>query len=509
MATTETRTGFRLPWAADRTSSREADELDGPRAVENEADRGPDPEDRAPDAQVDPAAPGGELGGSTPDASPAHVAAPEAHQGTTPASAGAPARRPTKFMADLMKAMHTAAEEARSGSLEQFRHDGQAFVEQIHARSATQVEDLRRRTDDDVTGIKDWSKAEIARVREETEERITARRQQLEGQLERQAALVEREIEKVRAKVAGYEAEMQAFFDKMLAEEDPTFFAALAAQMPEPPTFEEIDEEALDELLREPEPVVAPEVEVAAVETAATTVETAGTPVEATAEPEATAVDEPVIAAESAEPATAESAEPGELETAMAAIQAAAEAAATSEPGDGTQVVAEPAAETGTDETPTEPDSAAEPGVDPRIAMLGLTPDFAAAEAEAAASASAYAGEGIDEMGEDTVSARLAGLVQPAAGAAPDPASTVTSQVVVVGLVSVASIASFKRHLGRLAGVAHVGVSSGPDGEFVYTVTHDPAASLAELIPTIPGFGARVTGSGDGFVNVSAGDPEA
>jgi hypothetical protein len=74
--------------------------------------------------------------------------------------------------------------------------------------------------------------------------------------------------------------------------------------------------------------------------------------------------------------------------------------------------------------------------------------------------------------------------------------------------VSVASIASFKRHLGRLAGVAHVGVSSGPDGEFVFAVEHDAATSLRDLIPTIPGFAARVVGSGDGVVQVSAQDPQ-
>jgi hypothetical protein len=84
-----------------------------------------------------------------------------------------------------------------------------------------------------------------------------------------------------------------------------------------------------------------------------------------------------------------------------------------------------------------------------------------------------------------------------------------TTQVVVTGLVSVASIASFKRHLGRLAGVQAVGVASGPGGEFVFHVTHSPDVSFREVIPSMPGFGARVTGSGDGVVSVAARDPEA
>jgi hypothetical protein len=135
--------------------------------------------------------------------------------------------------------------------------------------------------------------------------------------------------------------------------------------------------------------------------------------------------------------------------------------------------------------------------------MLGLTPDFAAAEM-AAAEAAAADTEEMPEIGGEALEARLSGLVGSDTPAA--PVATVTTQVVVTGLVSVASIASFKRHLGRLAGVAHVGVSSGPDGEFLFTIEHQPEVALRELIPTIPGFGARVVGSSDGTVHVSAQD---
>ena len=64
--------------------------------------------------------------------------------------------------------------------------------------------------------------------------------------------------------------------------------------------------------------------------------------------------------------------------------------------------------------------------------------------------------------------------------------------------MSVASIASFKRHLGRLAGVQYVAVASGPDGEFVFNLNHRPDVSFRDAIPTMPGFAARVTSSGDG-----------
>jgi hypothetical protein len=108
---------------------------------------------------------------------------------------------------------------------------------------------------------------------------------------------------------------------------------------------------------------------------------------------------------------------------------------------------------------------------------------------------------------EPSLADRLASLL-PGGGAATADATPTTTQVIVTGLVSVASIASFKRHLGRLHGVQSVSVASGPDGEFMFTVTHRADATFRDAIPTLPGFGARITGTGDGVVHVTARDPE-
>ena len=116
----------------------------------------------------------------------------------------------------------------------------------------------------------------------------------------------------------------------------------------------------------------------------------------------------------------------------------------------------------------------------------------------------------IPTLDDDALAARIAGLVPDADAATNMPeAETVSTRVVVVGLVSVASIAGFKRHLGRVAGVQSVGVSSGPDGEFVFVVTHGPDVVLRDGIATLPGFGARVTGESDEGLEVTAKDPEA
>ena len=527
MATTDTRTGFRLPWSTDRTASREAsaetaEELAAGAPnhdVAFGAPTAPDPVETSPHdaagdgvqgqedapvtilapdtapvhAQADPPAPAFEHAG-TPD-----LGAPvEAPLAGTPA--GSAPRRPTKFLADLTRAMQAAAEQARAATLEQFRGEGTAVIEQIRSRSTTGATELRRHADDDVATVKEWSKAEITRIREETERRVGMRREQLEGQLERHAALVEHEVEKVRGRLAAFETQMGQFFDDLAGENDPAVFAARAANLPEPPSFDDLDEDAMTALLREPGLGVPDP----GTQETVTAVAEAPDPA---IEPAAVADTE----AGQVEAETTATGGPVDPEASMAAIQAAAEAAAAADAAQPTtETVAEIASEPTTeaplgaaDDAPAS--SSPETELDPRLAMLGLTPDFAAAEVEAVEMAAAEIDD-VPEIGGDALAARLSGLVP----GEPDGTAeaVVTTQVIVTGLVSVASIASFKRHMGRLPGVSHVGVSSGPDAEFVFAVTHEPATALRDLIPTLPGFAARIAGSGDGVIQVSAQDPQ-
>ena len=547
MATTESRTGFRLPWSADRAPSRDGFEetsgadpsapIDGPDASDvdmidsdSTLDTGAAGEAKAA-AAVAVAEPPVELASVPMRAVNDGARTEAAIADPAPAHEAAPSRRPTKFLTDLTHAMQVAAEQARAATLEQFRVDGTAYVEQIQGRSVTDAGALRTRADEDVARIKDWSKAEIARIREETESRIAGRRGQLDDQLARHRALVERDVARIEGQIAAFEAQMAAFFDELLAETDLTLLAARAQQMPEAPAFEEPDETVFTALVTEPG---------------------VGIPLQAPAAPPEPVVDpapEPVAATETIEvdpasgsvtPQAADDvAEAAEIpsdevafdrEAAMAAIQAAAEAAAALEAetaasadasGEAASGNAATADDAAVDDAAPESDSPdAEPHIvpanpwqdpDPRLAMLGLTPDFAAAEAAAAEAAAAEMQE-IPEMDEQDLTARLAGLVPSSASGAPADVSPsvplVSTQVIVSGLVSVASIASFKRHLSRAAGVRHVGVSSGPDGEFLFTVQHESEAALRDLIPTLPGFQARVTGGGNGIVTATAHDPE-
>lgn len=473
MATTDARPGFRLPWNADRADAGEGADVPSQDTPSQESVGDQESEttamiDAAP-ASSDPVAAVDSDVADAPTAEaavePAHAPEPEP-QPESDAAVGASGKKPSKFLADLTKAMQAAAESARGETLARFTAEAKSHVEQIHADSANEATELRKRADDDVAAIRDWSKAEIARIRDETDQKINTRKADLEEEVEEHAAAIERRIERVQARVAAFEAEMDAFFEKLLGEEDPTRFAAMAENLPEPPPFDG------------DEPAVA----TASVATAEA----------AEAEAPAAVADAAEATEAAADPDAQVEVESAADETAEAPAEPVAEA-----PVDGGDLFA--LADAAAAGVPTD--------VDPRLEVIGAS-DFAAAEAEAAAFTPEETSppEEIPTIGDDALAARLAHLV-PDGEAAP-PVDLTTTRVVVVGLVSVASIAGFKRHLSRVTGVQSVGVSSGPDGEFVFAVAHGPDVALSDAIALLPGFGARVTGEGDGGLTVTAHDPE-
>jgi hypothetical protein len=392
--------------------------------------------------------------------------------------------------------MQNAAEGAREETLARFSGEAKLHIEQIHADSASEATELRKRADDDVAEIRDWSKTEIARIREETDTRIGARKNELETEIEEHAAAIEARIERVQARVAAFEDEMAAFFERLLAEEDPTRFAAMAESLPEPPAFDGAM------------PITTPRVAVTAAVATAPIAE--AEPTEAEPAEAAPTEVEPQPAEAISYPAHDDDPAPQATDDVVEApaepVQDTVEAPQDAPAGAGADLFSIPTAE------PVEVDAdGASDAIgqdDPRLSALSIDPDFAAAEAEAAAFSpdDSPVEEEIPVIADDALAARLAGLVPDAADAG--QSDTHTTRVEVVGLVSVASIAGFKRHLSRVPGVHSVGVSSGPDGEFVFAVSHGAELSLHDAIPALPGFGARVTGESDGGLSVAAHDPE-
>jgi hypothetical protein len=401
MTTTEQRSGFRLPWASEpRPATPPHDEDEPPaerepagEAVTTENDGNPE----ATDMQDTTTAP-----------DPRSLAWPSADATAEPAPAAvappAPVARPRRdnpLVAGLVRAMRDAATTARQEAAARFADEAKSKVEALHSRAVDETAEIRRRADTDVAAIREWSKAEMARIREETDRQIADRKARLEAEVEAHAERVEHRVERVHAAIADFERRMDAFFEELLAEEDPARLAGLAEALPEPPS---LDIDVVDE----PDPP-------------------AGT------------LD--ALDAASAEAQAFADLDDAELDGADGATQAA-------------------------DDTPGEPDGPTSAGVD--------------------------------------VVSRLAALSGPAV-VMPEAA---TSRLAVLGLISVASIAGFKRAVARIPGVRSVTVASGPSGDFIFTVAHDPETDLPSALTALQGYAPVITGEADGLIAVTASDPE-
>jgi hypothetical protein len=463
MSTTDQRTGFRLPWS---TEGRARDSETDPELMDGES----------PDASADADATAEAVDAPATDAEPgeegATMAWPEvdrrirqigrragdrADAALADITAGAPPapRKTNALMAGLSKAMHAAAEGARAETLERLAGDAAARTESIKAAAADEATAIKQAADDDIAGIREWSKNELARIREETEAKITARRESLEHETSAHAARVEARIERVKRLVATFEATMAEFFEMLLAETDPARVALLAEQLPEAPSLE-VD----DELEAAVEAFEAAAFEAAESADVAETADVADT----------------VDASDAAlDVATAEPVE-GPLEVVMADAPAA------------TDAVEDAGAE-----------AAPEPAFDAEVAA-------AAAEAEALAAASNASPD--DEataqstaLSEEALAARLARMEH-----ADADAGTSQTELIVTGLISVAGIAGFKRAITRIPGVSSVGVTSGPGGEFVYSVSHAAETDFRAAIAGLSEFSAHITGEAEGSFQVTAAD---
>ena len=388
---------------------------------------------------ADPPAGGGESNGAWPTTDRPSAAAKPAIR--VEAGSRLP-RRDNPLVAGLVKAMREAAIASRDETTARLAAEAQARVEAIRARATDETAGLRKRAEEDVTAIREWSKAEIARVKQETDNRIDARKTALAAETDRHAASVDRLVDEVQTTVAAFEADMDRFFNELLAENDPARLATLAEQAPDPPDLRGEGPPATDFIA------------------------------------DATDADD-AVTAETAETVgavgTAETVEPDETVESAETVEHA--------------------------ET-VEPVAADDASSAPRTDLDAETGLHAAAAAEAEAEAT----EGLDQSAaESWPTAVLAGarrkdpVTSPADANGPD-----ATRLLVSGLTSVAGISAFKGALGQLPGVRSVSVSSGEPGVFVFAVNHDPGVDLDSGVSGLAGFDARVTdATNDGFTVVA------
>lgn len=147
-------------------------------------------------------------------------------------------RHPNQFLADLTDAMRSTAEAAQQAALDDCASNAASRVEQLRAQTDDGANALKEAEVADIATIRGQSRAQMEAIRAETERRIANRRNTLEQQLSGLDAAVERDVASVEEKVAVYEGELSRFFDRLLEGADPTVFAAIASQIPDPPIFE-------------------------------------------------------------------------------------------------------------------------------------------------------------------------------------------------------------------------------------------------------------------------------
>jgi len=373
------------------------------------------------------------------------------------------ASRSNPLVAGLVKAMREAALASREETTGRLTADATAQVELLREAGTARAAELRKRADEDVASIRDWSKSEVARIKQETDERIEARKNDLTTQTERHEADVEHQVEQVQKTVAAFEADMDRFFDRLLAENDPARLAALAEQAPEPP---DLAGELAD--LDEPE---APAPTIASFD-ANEDVDPndAGPDTETHGQTEGSSAWDDVAWGGVVPP------ELGDREAAEAVVT---EASAEAEPA----VTAEPVQE-------------AEPAL----------------EAEAAAQAEAASTEGLEMPDGDVWPTSVLAAARRTlhhAETAFEAAGVANTRLFVNGLTSVAGISAFKGALGQLPGVRSVSVSSGEPGVFIFTVVHSPETDLQDGVAGLTSFSARVTEASDDSLTVVAEEPAA
>ena len=472
--------------------------------------------------------------------SPAHVAT-DAPPPARHAAVEAVPRKANPLVAGLVKAMRDAARAARDETTARMRADAAARADQIRLEAVAAGAALKKRADEDVTGIREWSRAEAARIRQETESRIAERKARLATETQAHAAATEKLNGELKDAIVAFEAEMERFFDQLLKEDDPARLATLAERLPEPPTFARLGDA--------PAPARAPRAarttpRKPAVRKPAEAAPTGSTP---TAEPEATEVAATVDARLAPDAAAAAEAEAilglDEEPTATATVEEAPAAA-----DDATAVSVEADHDTNGHEAPV-----AE-AADDADSLAAWTEALAAIRAQANGSDEEPGAEAATETTTeaavdagyvdtfDVASDSLLGVLnganrinspddlspeeriallgfdEPAPGEEPAPMTATPvevqpteaiTRVVVAGLASVPEISAFKTALVAVPGVIAVSVTSGHEGDFVFSVVHATTTDLRVAVPGFGRFSPQLTADEGAVLTFAVGEPGA
>jgi hypothetical protein len=419
-------------------------------------------------------------------------------------------RLPSRFQADLMRAIFDATRDECVSLVEQARADAASVVETIRRQAAEEAAALQEQAERDHEEAREWLRRETERLNQEYQRRVAERRDALALELEAHASQVERQVEVTQERLAGYEEIMKAFVVRLADAPDPSALVAVAQRIPEPPTPDELLALARPGSAESVVSVGSPVSGGSSVSTVAGAVLIPGE-----ADLEAPPRSDPGLAEQPKPEHQVEEAEPaeGELPTPAGAsvddswpapdLRAAALPGwVAGDSGPFGETVVRAGTLEGTGRPPVPAEAAADAGVwigEPLLARPAADPWAGAT----------WSDVHVSEPPDRRVASEVPPQVVPRSGASvlADIEPAVTTRVSVSGLTSVTGVTSFRRQLARLEGVQAVAVSAVSDGSFEFAVTHHPNTHLDEAVPAIPGFDARVLDAAPDALTVYASDP--
>lgn len=142
------------------------------------------------------------------------------------------------FMAELARAMQTAAQRERKRIAKLVADEAAGQAEATRTRAAAEAHELERLAETDVERIQAWAAAEIARIRGEAERRTVERRSDLETYLARHQTIIGTEIDGLDSAVRDFDASLARFFDELGAMTDPADIVRRAGSLPAMPDLD-------------------------------------------------------------------------------------------------------------------------------------------------------------------------------------------------------------------------------------------------------------------------------
>ena len=158
--------------------------------------------------------------------------------------AGRRQTRVSVLLAEIARAMQTAAAQERERIHAGMGEEEATQIEKVRVRAAAELAALKQGADDDMRRVESWCDEQIRQIRLEASRRIEARGRELELSVSQHGSLIETEEQSVHGAVAGYRESLDAFFARLAEEDEPSAIAGLAGTLPDTPDLDAVRADA-------------------------------------------------------------------------------------------------------------------------------------------------------------------------------------------------------------------------------------------------------------------------